>query len=370
MERKLATVRRITDIQPIEGADRIQVATVGGWNVVIAKDVGHEVDDLVVYCEIDSFLPIEPEFEFLRKTSYKKMESREGFRLKTMRFKGVVSQGLIIPLSDAQSIVNRTELISISYLWDEGDDVTDLLGIIKYEPPIPAQLMGQMKGGFPSFLRKTDEERVQNLTDEYQKWLDEDITFYVTEKLDGSSATFYLKDGEFGVCSRNIDLQRPEPFEPGMVTCNDGVERPKQENTFWKVAREMQIEEKLRAFSANASGMNIAVQGELVGEGIQKNIYGIKGHTVFFFNVFDIDKYEYYDLKRFQDFVEHILKEKTVPMLDTRFKLPKSVNELIEFANDKSVVNPKANREGIVIRSLDRRISFKVISNDYLIEND
>lgn len=369
MERKLATIRRITDIQPIEGADRIEVATVGGWNVVIAKNVGHKIGDLVVYCEIDSFLPIEPEFEFLRKTSYKKMESREGFRLKTMRFKGVTSQGLIIPLNSAYDIYKRNTP-NLDMTWFEGLDVTDMLGILKYEAPIPAQLMGIMKGGFPSFIRKTDEERLQNLTDKYQKWIDNDVSFYVTEKIDGSSATFYIKDGEFGVCSRNIDLARPAAFIPGTVVGNDGVERPKQENTFWKVSREMGIEEKLKTFSANSGGKNIAVQGELIGEGVQKNLYGIKGHTVRFFNVFDIDEGEYYGLNQFIDFVKYVLKAETVPILETNIKLPKTVEELLRVADGVSALNPKTNREGLVIRSLDRRISFKVISNEYLIEDD
>ena len=94
MERKLATIRKITDIRPIEGADMIELASVGGWNVVVAKNVGHKIGDKVVYCEIDSFLPIKEEFEFLRKSSYKKMGDQEGFRLKTIKLRGQVSQGL------------------------------------------------------------------------------------------------------------------------------------------------------------------------------------------------------------------------------------------------------------------------------------
>jgi RNA ligase (TIGR02306 family) len=101
--RKLATVRKITDIRPIEGADMIELATVGGWNVVVGKDVGHKIGDKVIYCEIDSFLPIREEFEFLRKSSYKKMDDQEGFRLRTMKLRGQVSQGLILPLSILES---------------------------------------------------------------------------------------------------------------------------------------------------------------------------------------------------------------------------------------------------------------------------
>jgi RNA ligase (TIGR02306 family) len=105
MERKLATIRKITDITPIEGADKIELATVGGWKVVVAKDAGHKVGDLVVYCEIDSFLPIRDEFEFLRKSSYKKMsDGTEGFRLKTSKLRGQISNGLILPLSTLEKV--------------------------------------------------------------------------------------------------------------------------------------------------------------------------------------------------------------------------------------------------------------------------
>lgn len=103
-ERKLATIRKILDLQPIEGADKIELVTIDGWKVVVAKDVGHKVGDFVVYCEIDSFLPIKPEFEFLRKSSYKKMGDQEGFRLKSIRLKNTLSQGLVLPLSILENI--------------------------------------------------------------------------------------------------------------------------------------------------------------------------------------------------------------------------------------------------------------------------
>jgi RNA ligase (TIGR02306 family) len=151
MERKLASIRIISDLRPIEGADKIELAIVDGWKVVVAKDVGHKVGDKVIYCEIDSFLPIKPEFEFLRKSSYKKMaDGSEGFRLRTVKLRGQVSQGLILPLS----LINYTNLD-----FKVGMDVTMMLGINKYEPPIPAELAGKVKGLFPSFIPKTDEVR-------------------------------------------------------------------------------------------------------------------------------------------------------------------------------------------------------------------
>ena len=186
-ERKLASIRKVSSIQPIEGADAIEIAVVDGWKVVTKK--GEYVPgSLCIYCEIDSFLPIKEEFEFLRKSSYKKMGDQEGFRLRTIKLRGQVSQGLLLPLTTFQSfgyrlspnllnenyaiepdrvVISPSDMIELS----EGSDVTEVLGIVKYEPPIPAELSGKVKGNFPSFLRKTDEERVQNLTKFYNNWV-------------------------------------------------------------------------------------------------------------------------------------------------------------------------------------------------------
>ena len=332
--RKLASIRKISDIQIIPGADMIELAIVDGWKVVVAKNVEHKVGDMVVYCEIDSFLPIKEEFEFLRKSSYKKMsDGTEGFRLRTIKLKGQVSQGLILPLKDLQ-LPNKD-------LLEVGMDVTNLLGISKYEPPIPAELSGKVKGLFPSFLRKTDEERIQNLSDEYENL--KQHKFYVTEKLDGSSATFYSKDGVFGVCSRNLELLETEG------------------NTFWKVARELKLEEWL-----TSQDVNYSIQGELIGESVQGNPYKIKGQTVGFFNAFNIDTQEYLGLEEFEKLISS-MGLKSVPILDREFTLPDTIDELLTYADEKSVLNSNFDREGVVIRSLDRKISFKVISNKFLL---
>ena len=344
--RKLASIQKIKEILPIEGADAIELAIVNGWKVVVAKNVGHKVGDKVVYCEIDSFLPIEPEFEFLRKSSYKKMGEEEGFRLKTIKLRGQVSQGLILPLKEAIGVAGRREGIQHLGIWEEGDDVTDLLGILKYEPPIPADLAGKVKGQFPGFIPKTDEERIQNLTEEFEEWKNlPENSFYVTEKLDGSSATYYYKDGEFGVCSRNLELLETEG------------------NTFWKVAREMNLEEKLAAL-----GKNVSVQGELIGEGIQGNPYKIKGQTVKFFNAFDIDSHEYFNLPMFRILIEETLELETVPILHLNFTLLESIGDILQMAEGKSFLYEKTEREGLVIRSHDRTISFKAISNKFLLK--
>lgn len=337
--RKLASIRKISDIQPIEGADMIELVIVDGWKVVVAKNVGHKVGDLVIYCEIDSFLPIREEFEFLRKSSYKKMvDGTEGFRLRTIRLKNQVSQGLVLPIS----VLNPTDT-NIYVEPFEGLDVTEMLEIVKYEPPIPAELAGKVKGLFPSFLRKTDEERIQNLTLEYEGWKNSDKGFYVTEKLDGSSATFYFKDGEFGVCSRNLELLETEG------------------NTFWKVARQLKLEEWLGTHETNYS-----IQGELIGESVQGNPYKIKGQTVGFFNAFNIDTQEYLGLEEFESLISS-MGLKSVPILDREFTLPDTIDELLKYADSKSVLNSDFDREGVVIRSVDRKISFKVISNKFLL---
>lgn len=356
-ERKLATVRVINNIQPIEGADMIELAIVDGWKVVVAKNVGHKVGDMVVYCEIDSFLPIREEFEFLRKTSYKKMGDKEGFRLKTIKLRGQVSQGLILPLS----VLKNTEIVQTKVtkqVWGNqielfaedgipmvnlGDDVTEVLDIVKYEPPIPAELSGKVKGLFPSFLRKTDEERVQNLAGEYDSYKNSNHKFYVTEKLDGSSATFYFKDDVFGVCSRNLELLETEG------------------NTFWKVARELELEDKMKSL-----GYNICLQGELIGEGIQGNPYKIKGQTVKFFNGFNVDTQENIPFLEYVELIQK-LNLKTVPILNFDFSLPKTIELMLDYADAKSELNSNFDREGVVIRSYDRTISFKSISNKFLL---
>lgn len=342
MERKLATIRKITNITPIEGADKIELVTVGGWKVVAAKDVNHKVGDLVVYCEIDSFLPIKEEFEFLRKSSYKKMsDGTEGFRLKTIKLRGQVSQGLILPIKEL-SIFQFASSSNLS----EGDDVTNILGITKYEPPIPAELAGKVKGGFPSFIPKTDEERVQNLSKEYDDWkLQSKHKFYVTEKLDGSSATYYIKDGVFGVCSRNLELLETEG------------------NTFWKVARELDLENKMKSLN-----MNISLQGELIGEGIQGNPYKIKGQTVRFFTGFDIDNFKRISFPQLVVMLME-LNLQYVPVLNNEFGfvLPDTIEGMLEYAENKSQLNEDTEREGVVVRSMDGTISFKAISNKFLL---
>ena len=333
MERKLASVVKITDIQPIVGADAIVVAKVKGWNVVV-KVNEYKVGDLAVYYEIDSFLPIRPQFEFLRKSSFKRMGSSEGFRLKTIKLRGQLSQGLLTPIPEG--IIDPKE----------GDDLTEALDIVKYEPPIPAQLAGKIKGTFPSFIPKTDETRIQNF--------ESDIGFvpvgervYVTEKLDGTSFTCYFNNGVFGVCGRNWEL----------TETND--------NSLWRMANMLELKEKLTKY-----GKNIALQGELIGAGINGNLYGLSDHKLYFFTGYDIDK----GRRMFFDELEWVLfglQLQMVPVLEKYgFVIPNEgniVDYMLKYAEGKSVLNMEVDREGVVVRGLEREFSFKAISNTYLL---
>lgn len=346
MGRKLATIQTIREIYPIPDADAIEVASVLGWKVVVKKGE-LKVGDLVVYCEIDSLLPVREEFEFLRKNCYKKNDNDEGFRIKTIRLRGQISQGICFPLS----ILPKDTKI------EEGEDVTELLRIEKYIPAIPANLAGTVKGQFPSFMPKTDETRIQVLQDVLSRHKGKYC--YVSEKVDGCSVTYYYRNGEFGVCSRNLELK----------------ETP--ENILWKMARIQKIEEKLKA-----TGRNLALQGELIGVGIQKNNLKLPENKVLFFNVFDIDRYQYLDYDSFVAHIENFGLE-TVPIIQDNFVLLDNIDALIEKSKGFSVLNPKVFREGIVIRPIKEgfdmqmangfgngRLTFKAINPEYLLKYD
>lgn len=339
--RKMATIRRIDAINPIPGADAIEVATVGGWKVVVKKGE-FIVGGQAVYCEIDSFIPTEIA-PFLTKAGHepKVYEGIVGERLRTVKLRKTLSQGLLLPLN-----VLAVQTNSGRYLGDweqfDGHDVSERLGIVKYEPPVPAQLAGLVKGNFPSQIPKTDQERVQNLTREITS-LPSSVLFEVTEKLEGSSMTCYLIDGVFGVCSRNLDLKRDEA------------------NSFWKTAIDLDIEAKMRAEGKD----NFAVQGELIGNGVQGNIYKLGGLDFRVYDVYDIQAGEYMMPAIRRALVDH-MGLKHVPVIGTGVSL-KTVEEIIADADGKSVLNPQQDREGIVFKQIDGGMTFKAISNRYLL---
>lgn len=359
MERNLASIQKIISLELIPNADKIELATILGWKSVVKKG-DFKVGDSVVYFEIDSFLPIRPEFEFLRKNCLRKNnDGVEGFRLKTIRLKGQISQGLIMPITILDGIRLstdiRTEAIP-NYKWSEGQNVSKLLDVIQWQPIIPLCLSGIMKGGFPVFLPKTDETRVQLLQGLITKY--KGINCYITEKVDGSSATYYLKDGVFGVCSRNLELLESES------------------NIFWKMARKLKIEEKMRTHKLD----NIALQGELCGPGIQENSLKLKDFDIYFFNFYNIKTGEYVNWDEMNEYLG-ILGLKSVSLIDYSFVLIDDIDKLVNYAKIKSTINPNGWAEGIVIRPRheidDRefmnvlnhdRVSFKVINPEYLID--
>jgi RNA ligase (TIGR02306 family) len=258
-----------------------------------------------------------------------------------MKLRGQLSQGLLLPLRGFDAYFEGAGYT----LFNEGDDVSSFLGIKKYEAPVPAELAGEVKGMFPSVIPKTDQERVQNLKAELAEWFAEDLHWEVTEKLEGSSMTVYCIDGEVGVCSRNLDLKR------------------NPDNSLWRAAIKYDLEEKLKI-----GGRNIAIQGELVGNGIQGNIYFLV------YDIYDIDAGCYLTpFSRAAFVAEHKLNH--CPILAYSAVLTDTLGitnmeQVLKFAEGKSVMGMiGCEREGLVFKCHERSVSFKSISNKYLLKH-
>ena len=334
MTRKLASIAEITHIKPIEGADAIECAIVnGGWLVVVKKGE-YKVGDVAIYLEIDSWVPHELAPFLSKGQEPREYNGVKGERLRTIRLRGQISQGLLLPIDED------------SPMWYGrfvGDDVTEILGIQKWEPPIPSQLQGTMRGNFPHFIPKTDQERCQNLRKEFDKY--QSLSYEVTEKLEGTSMTCFIYDGEFNVCSRNLNLKETEG------------------NTYWNVARKYNIEEKLREFGYD----NVAIQSEILGPAIQNNIYGLQEHQFFVFDVYDIKNSKYFTPEQRQEFCKK-LELQHAPILESIELKNLSIENIISIADGFSQLNNKVLREGIVFKSLCGTHHFKSISNQYLLK--
>lgn len=340
--RKLASVQVIHDVLPIEGADRIELVRVLGWQCVAKKGEFRKYDRCV-YFEIDALLPERPEFEFLRASCYKTdLAGNSGFRIKTAKLRGCLSQGLVMPLS----ILPEGE-------YPTGSDVSQVLGVVKYVSENETTIQGNALGSFPSFIPKTDEPRVQSNPDVLEELRGK--PYYITCKMDGTSATFYHYGGKFGVCSRNLSLARD----------------PK--SAYWVVAEKLHLEDILNNYAE--SGNNYAVQGELCGVGIQKNPIGLSDVRLYVFNVYDINKATYLNFYELVSFCS-LNGLRLVPFVEAgnSFSIS-SVDELLELA--KGQYPNGRDREGIVIRPQQEirsyalkgsRLSFKVINNDYLLK--
>jgi RNA ligase (TIGR02306 family) len=340
--RKLATIRVIDALNPIEGADAIECATIGGWKVVVKKGE-FNVGDRAVYCEIDSWIPTELA-PFLSKGKEPRVfEGIRGERLRTVKLRGQLSQGLLLNLDLAIPQTNS---------FAEGDDVSEVLNIVKWEMPMNAQLAGMARGNFPSLIPKTDQERAQNMVKEIVSANEVGMRFEITEKLEGSSMTCYLIDGEFGVCSRNLDLKETEG------------------NAFWQVARRDGIEEKMR--NETDENWDFAIQGELIGPGIQGNIYNLKEVEFRVFDVYDITNGCYLNPLPRRNLIA-CMDLKHVPVLVAAGSLYDTLGitdipQLLKFAEGKSVMGMiGCEREGIVFKEVSGGMTFKVISNKYLL---
>mgnify|MGYP000937909390 CR=1 FL=1 len=345
--RKLASIQEIAELAPIPGADSIEAARVNGWWSVVRKGE-FSVGQRVVFFEIDSLLPVGTFFDFLMKNGKtKKMVTEDGIQhegilLRTIRLKGQLSQGLIMPIDK----VTDEDL-------EIGDDMTEFLGVYKYEKPIPASLASQVKGNFPWFIPKTDEERVQNIDPSFVVGK----SVYVTEKMDGTSCTIYKRDGEIGVCSRNLELKQPEGDS---------------KNAYWQVAQEIEAQRSIP--------QDFAIQGEIIGPGIQGNPYLLDKPQFVAFNVYDIKNSRYLDYDAFVLFCSD-RSIRTVPVTDDFTPTEDWTTEKwLEYAQGFSTYNDKTEREGVVVRCQSEdavsmlptgltRPSFKAISNRFLLGN-
>lgn len=331
MERKLVSIQRVDHVEPIPGADNILKARVMGWDVVVKK--GEFVPgDACVFFEIDSVLPErQPWAEFLRP---------RGFRVKTARLRGVLSQGLALPVSILPGAVPPV-----------GTDVREQLGVVKYEPVLPD--MREIAGAFPGQVPKTDEIRLQSalgVLDELRGH-----GFYVTTKLDGTSATFFRTlEGELVACSRNWALVRgPNPV--------------------WRMAERYKLDTVLPP--------GFAVQGELCGPGIQKNRLGLAEPELFIFSVCDTRAGRFLGHEAFVAFcAEHGLR--TVPVEhvvtgEAARTFEHGLEHYLKLAQG-FYAGTRNRKEGIVVRPLEERhsatlggrLSFKVINNDFLLKDE
>lgn len=346
-QRKLVTIKTITNIEPIPDADAIEVVTVDhGWKVVVKKEDNYRINDKVLYFEVDSWVPHRIAPFLSNGHEPREYEGVKGERLRTIKLRGQISQGLVLKFRKQNPALSSPWSMEgdLIFIHPESEEhLAETLNVKKWEPPIPTQLAGNVEGKFPSFVYKTDQERCQNLYNEiFLEHIAEE--YEVTEKLEGSSMTVFYKDGEFGVCSRNWNLK------------DEG------DNTFWAVAKKLNLLQCL-----NQLGRNIALQGELIGPGVQKNYYNLKEHLFMLFDIFDIDKAEYLRPEERHE-VNKYLNIPHVPIIASSMKLEfNCVDDLLKFAEGKSA-SVNREREGLVFKSHHSSFSFKAISNKYLLK--
>ena len=367
--RKLVTIQQITAITDIPGADLIALATIQGWQVIVKK-TEFSVGDACLFFEIDSFLPLEPRYEFLKKTT--KFDGKEGYRLKSMKMRSCLSQGLALPLSIFPEITNPKEDF----------DYAEKLGVIKYDNEIqaysgkPGLKSGKARGNFPSFIPKTDQPRIQNLTTYFSTLVDEE--FEETLKLDGSSMTCYKithtptlwervksifgikhKAYHFGVCTRNLELKPTANNK--LVFDNQGKESIYDQSDFWTAAYKYKLEDKLP--------IGYAIQGELIGPKIQDNQEKVKELEFYCFDVYNIFTGKYLQpIERREFCTFHQIPH--VPVISINAKpLQLGLEGLLKHVEGESM-NPGTISEGRVYKHISKPITFKAISNKYLLGSE
>lgn len=345
--RKLVSVQRVWKVEPIEGADRIELAHVLGWQCVVNKGQFKPMD-LGIYFEIDSFLPIRPEFEFLRNSSYKKTDIMgEGFKLKTQRFRGQISQGLLLPLSDFPEIPADADI---------GFDATDLLGVRKWEIEERASTGGTIVGGLPYDIPHTDETRVQECPELIQEFAGHE--YYISTKMDGTSCSIGVDENGFHVTGHNYEYK------------DDGS------SDFYKLVNERNYREKIEDFVARHNLNMLTIQGEFCAPGIQKNRLRLTRPEWYVFTVRENGKRV--GLNRMLEVcseigLNHVPIEEIGDCLTAKYP---TVEALLERADGEYPNGGK--KEGIVIRptepvfsyTVSGSLSMKVVSNKYLLKNE
>ena len=345
--RKLASIQRIWKIEPIEGADRIELAHVLGWQCVVNKGQFQPMD-IAVYFEIDSFLPIRDEFEFMRSSSYKKTDIMgEGFRLRTMRFRGQISQGLLLPVSQFPEIPKNA---------DVGDDVTELLGVRKWEIEERATTGGTVIGTLPYDIPHTDETRVQEEPELIQAFAG--LEYYISTKMDGSSHSIGIDENGFHVTGHNYEYK------------DDGS------SSFYKLVKAREYQAKMEDYMKVLDLKTLTIQGELCAPGIQQNRLRLTKPEWYVFTIRENGKRV--GLKRMLQICE-ALDITPVPIEEVDTDLPSkypTVEALLSRADGEYPNGGK--KEGIVIRPtepvfcplISASLSMKVVSNKYLLKND
>lgn len=338
--RKLASIQIIKNIEPIDGADKIEVAQVLGWKVVVQKGA-YRKGDLCIYFEVDALLPIEDRYSFLESCRKISPISGEGYRIKTRKIRGVYSQGLIMPMKDFPEI---------DY-YEEGADVTEFLRVKKWEEPEVTGSLGVMTGKKPYFVPTTDETRVQSDDELRKACLGKEC--YISTKMDGTSVSVYYVNGEVGATSRNNSIS----------------DTP--DSCVWKYLHAHRIPEALKNY-----GRNLVLQGEFCGEGIQKNRLKLKTPEWYVFNVFFLDEDMHRKMVGLYEMLDvcEELGLKHVP-IEEIFTFNMTLDECI--ARAKGNYKSGNKKEGIVIRpvepeyseSLKKCLSFKVLNNDYLLKD-